>query len=70
MGPLLDKQEVFVLFISGCICIALGLILWGIGYDYGVVPLGLGIFMMGFWAFIMVVNPELKDYGEERRRRI
>ena len=42
--------------------------MWGMGIDYWYVILFWGIFFMGFWAFIVVVNPELKDYWELRRK--
>ncbi len=35
------------------------------GINYWYVILFWSIFFMGFWTFIMVVNPELKDYGEK-----
>ena len=57
-----------ILFTLGCICIALGIFMLGFRIYYGAALLGLGIFMLGFWTCIMVVNPELKDYGEMRRR--
>ena len=64
------KNAIFnlrILFIVGCICIALGVFMWGMRINYWYVILFWGIFMLGFWTFIMIVNPELKDYGEERK---
>ena len=58
-----------VLFILGCILIATGIFMLGLNVDYWYVVLFWGIFFMGFWAFIMIMNPELKDYGEYRRKR-
>ena len=60
--------KIRILFILDYICIALGVFMLGLGIALGVAVLGFGIFFMGFWTFIIVVNPELKDWGEERWR--
>ncbi|MEE9152280.1 MAG: hypothetical protein V3U20_10685 [Thermoplasmata archaeon] len=44
----------------------MGVFMWGLGIALGVAVLGFGIFFMGFWTFIMIVNPEFKDYGVEK----
>lgn len=58
-----------ILFILGCICVASGVFMWGADLPYWYIVLWFGIFFMGVWTFIMVVNPELKDYEKERRKK-
>jgi hypothetical protein len=58
-----------LLLILDCSLITFGIFKWSIDLPYWIIILWFGIFFMGFWTFIMVVNPKLKDYGEERRKR-
>ncbi len=55
-----------LLGILGITAIGYGIFMWDRRIDYWYVVLFWGIFFMGLWIFIMIVNPELKDYGEQR----
>ena len=67
--PEIRKNKVLklrFLFILGCAEIAIGVFSRGMDLPFWFIHVFWGIFMLGFWTIIMIVNPELKDYGEER----